>query len=80
MSIGELALWDSILRAFRFVHLTCWSLLCLEEWSSVDDDNSMRVPVAIKICFGVKFEVSAADPFQHTFFTTTRRGCRFDQP
>ena len=56
MSICELALRDSILRALRLLHLTCWSLLCLEEWSSVDDDNSMRVPVTIKICFGVKIE------------------------
>jgi hypothetical protein len=69
MSICELTLRDSILRALRLVHLTCWSLFCLEEWSSVDDDNSMRVPVAIKTCFGVKFESSCRRSFSaHIFY------------
>ena len=80
MSICELTLRDSILRALRLVHLTCWSLLCLEDWSSVDDDNSIRVPVAIKTCFGVKFESFSQILFSTHFLTTTRSGCRFDQP
>jgi hypothetical protein len=51
MSICKLTLRDSILGALWFVHLTCWPSLCLPELSNVDDDNSMRVPVRIRICF-----------------------------
>src|SRR5271154_6350923 len=74
MSICELALWDSVLRALGLVHLTCWSLLCLEEWSSVDDDDSMRVPVAIKIWFGVKIESFRRRSFSaHIFYDNSER-------
>ena len=50
MSIREFALRNTVLRALRLVHPTGTASV-LSMRCSTDDDNSMRVPVEIGICF-----------------------------
>jgi len=52
MTISEFTLWDTVLGALRLVHptgLSSGSLEATRQRSTVDDDNSMRVPVRIEI-------------------------------